>query len=273
MGTVLTIDGNTVLVRGDTEKNKAFIAVQGSIRERKECLAIVRDAFRYVHSTIPALGPKEEVPLPDKPDVAVPYDHLLKLEELDEHTCVPVGADRRYSVAELLNGVDSTRYQVERRKRMRKERKEMGEKHVFVSYYHDNRDDVARLVEDLENAGESVWWDEDILGGRDWKEAIREAMKSAYAVVICLSPELNEERYRSGVYPELRDAIASLRQYGPGRSYIFPVRLAECEVPSIEIDDTRTLERIQHIDLFPESKRAAGLRKLIESLTVAPEHP
>ena len=272
-GTVLKIDGNTVLVRGDTEKNKAFIAVQGDVRQRKQCLAVVRDAFRHVHSTIPALGPKEEVPLPDKSDVAVPYDHLLKLEELGESTCIPIGADRRYSVAELLNGVDSTRYQNERRKRLHKERREMGEKHVFVSYCHDNRDDVAQLVEDLENAGEPVWWDEHILGGRDWKEAIRDAMKNAYAVVVCLSPELTEERYRSGVYPEIRDAIATFRQHGPGHSYIFPVRLAECEVPPIEIDDTRTLERIQHIDLFPESRRSAGLQKLVASLAAAPEHP
>ena len=58
-GTVLSIDGATILVRGDMEKNKAFIAVQGAVKQRKEHLAIVRDAFRYVHSTIPALNPAE----------------------------------------------------------------------------------------------------------------------------------------------------------------------------------------------------------------------
>jgi internalin A len=272
-GTVLAINDATILVRGDMEKNKVFIAVQGPVNQRKEHLAVVRDAFRHVHATIPALGPAEEVPLPDKPEVAVPYDHLLKLEEYGEWTYFPPGADKPYLVMELLNGVDSTRYQNERRKRRRKERSEMSERHVFVSYCHDNKDAVARLVKDLENAGVPVWWDVDILGGRDWKEAIRAAMKNAYAVVVCLSPELTEERYRSGVYPEVRDAITTFRQYGPGQSYIFPVRLAECEVPPIEIDDTRTLERIQHIDLFPEAKRAAALRKLIDSLAAAPGHP
>jgi hypothetical protein len=131
---------------------------------------------------------------------------------------------------------------------------------------------VARLVKNLRKKGEPVWWDDDILGGDDWKEAIREAMKNAYAVVVCLSPKLTEDRYRSGVYPEVRDAIATLRQYGPGHSYIFPVRLAECQVPPIEIDDTRTLERIQYIDLFPATKRDAGLQKLIKSLAAAPGH-
>jgi internalin A len=162
-GAVLKIDGATILVRGDTAKNATCIAVQGAVGRPKENLAILRDAFRYVHSTIPALDPDDEVPLPAKPNVAVPYDHLLKLEGLRERTCVPIGADGRHSVTDLLNGVDSTRYQVEGRKR--NERSEMNEKHVFVSYCHDNKDDVARLVEDLKNASDPVWWDEDILGG------------------------------------------------------------------------------------------------------------
>ncbi len=142
----------------------------------------------------------------------------------------------------------------------------MSEKHVFVSYCHDNKDEVARLVEELEDAGEPVWWDDDILGGRDWKEAIRMAMNNAYAVVVCLSPELTDDRYRSGVYPEIRDAITAFRQYAPGHAFIFPVKLGKCKTPPIEIDDTRTLDRLQCIDLYPESKRAAGVQKLLASL-------
>ncbi|MBN2271679.1 MAG: toll/interleukin-1 receptor domain-containing protein, partial [Sedimentisphaerales bacterium] len=268
-GTVLDIDGNRVLVRGDMERDKVFIAVQGPVEPRRERLAVVRDAFRYIHSTIPELKPKEEVPLPDKPEISVPYNHLLKLEKHEQRDYFPVGADKPYIVQDLLNGVDSALYRVRRRREKIKEREIMSEKHVFISYCHDNKDKVARLIEDLENAGESVWWDDDILGGRDWKEAIRMAMKSACAVVVCLSPELTA-RYRSGVYPEIRDAIATFRQYGPGHAFIFPVKLGECEIPPIEIDDTRTLDRLQCIDLYPESRRAAGVQKLLDSLRGAP---
>ena len=272
-GTVLRIEGTTVLVRGDMENNTVYIAVQGAVRRRKEVLAVVREAFRYVHSTIPALAPEEQVPLPDHPSVAVPYDHLLKLEEAGETTHFPPGANRRYSVAELLSGVDSSQCRNERRMRLEGGLGEMDKKHVFMSYCHDNEEEARRLVDDLESAGELVWWDNYILGGRDYKEAIREAMKNAYAVVVCLSPELVKGRHRSGVYPELRDAIAAFREYSPKHSFIFPVRLAECDVPPIEIDDTRTLERIQYIDLFPSHKRKVGLQKLLESLSAAPEHP
>ena len=268
-GAVLKIDGNRVLVRGDMEKDKIFIAVQGYVKPRRERLAVVREAFRYIHSTIPELKPKEEVPLPDKPEIAVPYDHLLNLERHGRRDDFPVGAEKPYPVQDLLNGVDSALYRLRRRRDKVKGREAMNEKHVFVSYCHDNKDEVARLVEELEDAGESVWWDEDILGGQDWKREIRRAMQNAYAVVVCLSPEL-EGRYRSGVYPEIRDAIATFRQYGPGHAFIFPVKLSRCEIPPIEIDDTRTLERLQCIDLYPESKRASGVRRLLASLAAAP---
>ena len=268
-GTVLEIDGHRILVRGDIEKGKVFIAVQGSVKPRRERLAVVREAFRSIHLTIPKLKPREEVPLPDMPEITVSYEHLLKMEERGVQTHFPEGADKEYVVQELLNGVDSALYRLRRHRDRVKEREAMDTKHVFVSYCHDNKDEVARLVEDLEAAGEAVWWDEDIPGGRDWKEAIRMAMKNACAVVVCLSPELTE-RYRSGVYPEVRDAITTFRQYKPGHAFIFPVKLAKCEIPPIEIDDTRTLDRLQCIDLYPESKRAAGVQKLLESLAAAP---
>lgn len=69
---------------------------------------------------------------------------------------------------------------------------------------------------------------------------------------------------------EICYAIAIFRQYGPGQAFIFPVNLGDCEIPPIEIDDTRTLDRLQCIDLYPEKKRAAGVQKLLLSLKTAP---
>jgi hypothetical protein len=145
-------------------------------------------------------------------------------------------------------------------------------KHVFLSYCHDNRDEVARLREDLIAAGESVWWDRDILPGEDWKFAIRKAMKASYAVVLCLSAEI-EGRSQSGVYPELLDAINIYRELTPGSIYLIPIRLSPCEIPPVEIDATRTLDRLQYLDLFPGTRRAAGLQLLLASLRKITGHP
>lgn len=60
-------------------------------------------------------------------------------------------------------------------------------KHLFLSYCHDNKEEVAKLRDELIEAEEHVWWDQDILPGQDWKGAIREAMEQSYAFVLCLS--------------------------------------------------------------------------------------
>lgn len=145
-------------------------------------------------------------------------------------------------------------------------------KHVFLSYCHDNQAEVAKLHDDLIAAGEAVWWDQDLLPGQDWKLEIRKAMRNAYAVVLCLSEE-TAHRITSGIYPEVLDAIAAYREYAPGSVFLIPVRLSDCEIPLIEIDATRTLDRLQFVDLFPPDRRRAGLERLLKALQAAPFHP
>lgn len=148
----------------------------------------------------------------------------------------------------------------------------MQAKHVFLSYCHDNQAEVRELRNDLIGAGEAVWWDQDILPSLDWVAEIRKAMRSAYAVVLCLSQEATA-RKTAGIYPEVLDAVSLYRQYAPGSAFLFPVRLSQCAVPAIEIDATRTLDRIQYVDLFPLSERPKGVARLIQAIRLAPYHP
>ncbi|MEM6838762.1 MAG: TIR domain-containing protein [Cyanobacteria bacterium P01_C01_bin.120] len=148
----------------------------------------------------------------------------------------------------------------------------MAKKHVFLSYCRDNADAVRCFHSELIAAGETVWWDQDILPGQDWKLEIRKAMRDAYAVVICFSKE-TATRTTSGIYPEALDAINLLREYPPGDIFLIPVRLSDCEIPMIEIDGTRTLDRLQFVDLFPAEQRDANFQKLIRALRAAPHHP
>ncbi|MDJ0707048.1 MAG: TIR domain-containing protein [Leptolyngbyaceae cyanobacterium MO_188.B28] len=148
----------------------------------------------------------------------------------------------------------------------------MPKQHVFLSYCRDNAEEVRRLHDDLISAGEQVWWDKDILAGQDWQMEIRKAMRDAYAVVLCLSEETGK-RTMSGIYPEALDAIAAYRKYAAGNIYLIPVKLSACEIPLIEIDATRTLDRLQCVDLFPPEKWVVGLGKLVEALQAAPLHP
>jgi hypothetical protein len=141
-------------------------------------------------------------------------------------------------------------------------------KKVFLSYCHDNFPEVLKLREKLIEKGLKVWWDRDILPGKDWKFEIRVAMKQSAVIILCLSHEL-QNRIQSGVYPEVLDAIAAYREYSQGSIFLIPVRLSECTIPPIEIDSTRTLDRLQYLDLFPFSSFEQQIEKLVQSIATS----
>src|SRR5678815_5986067 len=93
-------------IRDSTALNRVEIHVVGTTGQRA-ALSIVRSYFDAVHRYYVKLPFEARVPLPDKPEVDVGYDHLVTLEKDEglEHTFRPERADRKYSVSELLEGV------------------------------------------------------------------------------------------------------------------------------------------------------------------------
>ena len=148
----------------------------------------------------------------------------------------------------------------------------MTKKHVFLAYPRENSEEVRTLRDDLIAAGESVWWDGDILGGQDDRLVIRQAMEAAYAVVLCLSNETQGQD--ASMYPfEIDYAIELYRKYPPGSVYLIPVRLSKCDVPTLEIGANRFLDRLKCVDLFPDSNRGHSVQNLVDAIRTTPEHP
>jgi serine/threonine-protein kinase len=58
---------------------------------------------------------------------------------------------------------------------------------VFVSYKAEDRRRVKPLVEALESEGYSVWWDEQIGGGAQWRSTIDSELNSAQCVIVAWS--------------------------------------------------------------------------------------
>ena len=145
-------------------------------------------------------------------------------------------------------------------------------KHVFLSYVREDFREVEELRRDLTARGEVVWWDQDILPGQDWELTIQQAIKESYAFIMCLSAQ-TDARGNSGVFPELLDAIGVLRRYRPGSIFLIPACLAPCTVPDFPIDSTRSIARIQRVDLYPSTRRQAGVDQLVAALQRAPDHP
>lgn len=69
-------------------------------------------------------------------------------------------------------------------------------KHIFVSYKHEEQDFVEMLIRQLQAAGFQVWVDtEQLRAGENWREAINFAIKDALALILVISPEAKASQY------------------------------------------------------------------------------
>ena len=87
--------------------------------------------------------------------------------------------------------------------------------HIFVSYYHNDRDYVDKLIEQLEQERFKVWIDQSIDYGDRWFKAISEAISSSAAFVVVMTPEAEQSEW---VHKEI---LLAKR----GRKPIFPLLL------------------------------------------------
>jgi internalin A len=92
--------GAKAVVRADYHERKIFIDVVG--QGVREYLTVIRFTMQNINSSFSKLGYYERIPLPDNPKLNVEYDHLLNLERMGIKEFLPEGADRLYSIKELL---------------------------------------------------------------------------------------------------------------------------------------------------------------------------
>jgi TIR domain len=132
--------------------------------------------------------------------------------------------------------------------------------HVFISYVHEDSNQVDQLQRTLQEAGIPVWRDTaDLWPGEDWRARIRGAITSNALVFLACFSNSSLARSRSYMNEELVLAIEQLRQRPPERSWLIPVRFDNCEIPDRDIGAGRTLTSIQHVDLFGDSDSAHRL--------------
>jgi WD40 repeat protein len=76
------------------------------------------------------------------------------------------------------------------------ERKHL-DKHIFISYARADNAFVAPLVIDLQKRGVHIWIDRNDLkpGTRNWEHALRDAIKTAQAVLLIASPAVTKSNY------------------------------------------------------------------------------
>ncbi|MDQ1591242.1 MAG: internalin [Pyrinomonadaceae bacterium] len=100
-------EGNRALVKADIEDRKIFIWVAGPENSRRRFLEVIRSNFDSIHLTIPGLVAAEKVPLPSHPEIAVDYEHLLRLEVNNIAEWIPEGLVAPENVKLLLDGIET----------------------------------------------------------------------------------------------------------------------------------------------------------------------
>ena len=132
-------------------------------------------------------------------------------------------------------------------------------KKVFISYSRSDQDVARRVYEQL-SAVDSInpWFDvESLRPSLKWRPAIRKAIReSDYFVALISSDSVTGKGVR---HSELSQALDVLEEFPVNESYLFPVRLDECNMPRDELDD------LTWVDLFPEFE--PGMKRLIREIT------
>ena len=109
-------DKNLAKVKADLVDRKIFISVIGKEQTRRAFLAVIRSAFDETNSNF-KIEIKQIIPVPGAPDVLVSYQDLLAYEEMGEPQIVVPELRKKFSVRELLDGVEDLSTRLERRER------------------------------------------------------------------------------------------------------------------------------------------------------------
>lgn len=124
---------------------------------------------------------------------------------------------------------------------------------LFISYAHmDKHILVVPLAETLKDGGYEVWFDHELVPGRDWREQLLEEIERSSAFVYAMTPESVTSEY----------CLWELKEATKLQKPIIPVKLqTNTNIPDL-------LKSIQHVD-FTQGPTNQAIAKLLHGLRVA----
>lgn len=144
--------------------------------------------------------------------------------------------------------------------------------HIFISYVHEDAQQIDRICETLKAANVDVWRDKErIAPGMRWQDSIRQAISQGAFFMACFSKQYWKRR-ETVMNTELGIAINELGKRRRDQTWFIPVRLDDCEVPDWSIGPGETLRDLQYADLF--RSWPDGMRRILTVLTpfASPEY-
>lgn len=119
---------------------------------------------------------------------------------------------------------------------------------IFLCYAREDFDRINKLYTLLKNLGLRPWLDQyDITAGQLWQIAIETAVKhSDFFIASFSSVSVQKSGY---IQREYRFALDTLMEKPPGKIFLIPVRLDQCELPDLRGVGIK-LSDVQWVDLF-----------------------
>jgi internalin A len=219
-GTILRFEDNRALVKADVQDKKVFIKVSGPMAGRRRLLAIIRSDFERIHYDIRHLNPSEMVPLPEFPEVVIPYKKLQVMEENNVKVFPEVVGNNviDLDVLNLLNGVDFG----EARRRDGIIQRHLAAISLFYSYSHKDetlRNELETHLKLLQRQGLiNTWHDRQIEAGEEWKQKIDDNLERANIILLLVSANFIASDYCYAI--EMKRA---LERHEKGEARIIPV--------------------------------------------------
>jgi internalin A len=276
-GVVLVVIDCDILVTADPDQRRVEVAVKGPVARRRAALNVVLNHLETVHALNPEAEPTALVPLPDRPDVHVRYQHLLRLEELEgsDHSFIPDGANAKYRVGDLLNGVrrdasttrglreaalarenaigSNTRGLFVRERKVAaqpdgkmqigpRKGKEWTPMSAFISYSHRDerlRRELEKHLSGLQRQGIiSSWCDRKIGAGAEWQGELDTQLEEARLILLLVSVDFINSNYCYDV--EMKRALS---RHDEADALVIPIMLRPVSLAGTPLAKLQALPR------------------------------
>ena len=137
---------------------------------------------------------------------------------------------------------------------------------IFVSYSHSDRDSLGQLQQVLGKVPEGIrvdlWDDTRIAPGSRWQGEIKEALDTAAAAVLLLSPAFFRSQFISD--HELPEVLGAA---GRGETVVLPMVLAACDHSPVTASYQSVHDPALPLDVLDEAGRNAAWQRLSACLT------
>ncbi|MBT9312545.1 SUMF1/EgtB/PvdO family nonheme iron enzyme [Leptothoe kymatousa] len=116
---------------------------------------------------------------------------------------------------------------------------------IFLAHASEDKTAVIDLYQRLKARGFHPWLDKlDLRAGQNWRAEIPKAIRTSDVFIACLSKQSIAKQ--SYVQREFRIALQEMANKPPGKIYLIPLRLDDCDIPDLRQEESGISLRDYH---------------------------